>query len=254
MSTTPLMFDGGSSSEIKECKHAVEEECTTNCTYFKFAIDGYNKGGTQRQDRLGFVRKVYGILLSQLALTALIVAAALNVDSLRGCGYGASDTNSPKVYVNKCIDDNGIESEPTGLISKMWVPMAIGAAVSLFVLICVPIGASADDNGQVLSVGKPIHMVVPYNYSLLLVFTICTSMVVSKISLAAQASNPGIVLEAVALTTAAVLGITIFAFTGFKDVPGVHEVSFIGPSLSAIGLIFGVTAFFVFAPNEKLGC
>ena len=31
-------------------------------------------------------------------------------------------------------------------------------------------------------------------------------------------------------------------------------ISFIGPGLSAIGLIFGVTAFFVFAPNEKLGC
>lgn len=61
-------------------------------------------------------------------------------------------------------------------------------------------------------------------------------------------------MEAAALTTAAVLGITIFAFTGLKEVPGMKSISFIGPGLSAIGLIFGVTAFFVFAPNEKLGC
>ena len=33
-----------------------------------------------------------------------------------------------------------------------------------------------------------------------------------------------------------------------------REVSFIGPALSAIGLVFGLASFFVFAPNKKLGC
>merc|ERR1711908_30781 len=90
--------------------------------------------------------------------------------------------------------------------------------------------------------------------TLLFIFTFFTSIVYSKISLAAQAANPGVVIEAASLTTAAVLGITIFAFTKLKEVPGAKNISFIGPGLSAIGLIFGVTAFFVFAPNEKLGC
>jgi FtsH-binding integral membrane protein len=97
-------------------------------------------------------------------------------------------------------------------------------------------------------------MVVPYNYTLLLIFTICSSLAVSKISLAAQAGNPGVVFEAVALTAAAVLGITIFAFTGFKKMEGVQKISMIGPGLSAIGLVFGVASFFVFAPNDSLGC
>lgn len=56
------------------------------------------------------------------------------------------------------------------------------------------------------------------------------------------------------LTSAAVMGITIFAFTKFRTLGGVEEISMIGPGLSAIGLIFGVTSFFVFAPNKSLGC
>lgn len=32
------------------------------------------------------------------------------------------------------------------------------------------------------------------------------------------------------------------------------EISFIGPALSAIGLVFGLALFFAVAPNEKLGC
>ena len=50
------------------------------------------------------------------------------------------------------------------------------------------------------------------------------------------------------------LGITIFAFTGFNEIDGAKEVTFIGPALSATGLVFGLASFFVFAPNEELGC
>ena len=32
------------------------------------------------------------------------------------------------------------------------------------------------------------------------------------------------------------------------------DISFIGPALSAIGLVFGLALFFAVAPNEKLGC
>ena len=97
-------------------------------------------------------------------------------------------------------------------------------------------------------------MVVPYNYTLTLIFTVCCSVAVSKISLAAQAGSPGVVFEALALTAAAVLGITIFAFIGFRKLDGMKTISMIGPGLSAIGLLFGVASFFVFAPNDMLGC
>lgn len=58
-------------------------------------------------------------------------------------------------------------------------------------------------------------MVVPINYILLAIFTVSCSIPFSKIALAAQASSPGVVIEAFALVSAAVLGITIYAFTGF---------------------------------------
>jgi FtsH-binding integral membrane protein len=97
-------------------------------------------------------------------------------------------------------------------------------------------------------------MVVPYNYALTFIFTFCTSIAVSKISLAASVENEGVVFEAVTLTSAAVMGITIFALTKFRNIDGVEDISMIGPGLSAIGLVFGVTSFFVFAPNKRLGC
>lgn len=58
-------------------------------------------------------------------------------------------------------------------------------------------------------------MVVPINYILLAIFTVSISIPMAKVSLAAQSSNPGVVVEAAALLCAAVLGITIYAFTGF---------------------------------------
>jgi FtsH-binding integral membrane protein len=91
----------------------------------------------------------------------------------------------------------------------MWIPFAILSIVSVLALVCGTSGGTEEKPGT------PFHLVVPINYALLLVFTISTSMVVSKISLAAQADRPGVVLEAVMLTAAAVLGITMYAVTGF---------------------------------------
>jgi FtsH-binding integral membrane protein len=208
--------------------------------YEKFTADGYEKGGSSAlKDRIGFIQKVYGILLCMLGLTAVIIGASLKVDSLRGCEYGAGT----EAYDYVCDDEDAVYTEK-GLIGKIWVPAAIGAVISLLILYFVPIGAD----------GKPIHMVVPYNYTLTLIFTVCCSVAYSKISLAAQAGSPGVVLEAFVLTAAAVLGITIFAFTGFRKLDGVDKISFIGPGLSAIGLLFGVASIFVFAPNDLLGC
>jgi FtsH-binding integral membrane protein len=241
-----------STKNIKEpildhTKHAPEDACSSVCSYKKFTKGGYTEGGaTSKAERIGFIQKVYGILLSMLGLTAVIVASSLKIDSLRGCEHGAGAPGDAVVYDDQC----GIDGNEKGLIGKLWISCAIGAIVSLLTLYCASLGA--DEEKSLL--GKPIHMVVPYNYALLLVFTLCTSVCVSKISLSASKGNPGVVFEAVTLTSAAVLGITIFAFTGFDKIDGAKEISFIGPALSAIGLIFGVTSFFVFAPADRLGC
>jgi hypothetical protein len=68
-----------------------------------------------------------------LGLTAAIVGASLKVDQLRGCEYGAGTEGK---FDNVCGDD-----DPNGLIGKIWIPAAIGAILSLLILICVPIGA-----------------------------------------------------------------------------------------------------------------
>ena len=92
-------------------------------------------------------------------------------------------------------------------------------------------------------------MVVPINYTLLAIFTLATSVMVAKISLA---SKPQLVFEAFVLTTAAVLGITIFAFTSFRKIDGVKEFSIMAPALSAVGLIFAVSGLFVLVTATDL--
>lgn len=106
-----------------------------------------------------------------------------------------------------------------------------------------------DDDGKLKSGGKPFHMVVPINYTLLAIFTLATSVMVAKISLA---SKPQLVFEAFVLTTAAVLGITIFAFTSFRKIDGVKEFSIMAPALSAVGLIFAVSGLFVLVTATDL--
>jgi len=94
-----------------------------------------------------------------------------------------------------------------------------------------------------------MHMVVPYNYILLSLFTVSISVCVAKI---AAASEPQIVFEAFCLTTAAVVGITVFAATSFTKIDGVKEFSIMAPLLSAVGMIFAVTGLFVFVPATNL--
>merc|ERR1719197_122522 len=94
-----------------------------------------------------------------------------------------------------------------------------------------------------------MHMVVPYNYALLSLFTMCVSVCVAKI---AAASEPQIVFEAFCLTTAAVIGITVFAVTSFREFKDVDKISIMAPGLSAVGMIFAVTGLFVFLPVTNL--
>ena len=94
-----------------------------------------------------------------------------------------------------------------------------------------------------------MHMVVPYNYVLLSLFTVCVSVCIAKI---AAASEPQIVFEAFCLTTAAVVGISVFAVTSFRKFKDVDKVSVMAPGLSAVGMIFAVTGLFVFLPVTDL--
>lgn len=134
-----------------------------------------------------------------------------------------------------------------GLIQTIWIPAAIFAVVSILALIFGTAGTT-EEGGDAPN-GRPMHMVVPYNYILLTVFTICTSIMVAKI---AAASKPQLVFEAFCLTTAAVIGITIFALTSFKKIEGVEKFSIMAPALSAVGMIFAVTGLFVFLPVTNL--
>jgi hypothetical protein len=169
-------------------------------------------------------------LLCQLGITAAIVAASFYSEALGG--------------IREVKDDDGTittEAED-GLVQKIWIPSAISAVLSILALYFVRV----PEEGK--TVGRPLQVVVPANYIVGLIFTVSMSMVVSKLSIAAETSNPGIVFEAVALTTAAVLGITIFAFTKFSSVEGAGELSIIAPLLSAAATVFGVAALFVFGP------
>ena len=94
-----------------------------------------------------------------------------------------------------------------------------------------------------------MHTVTPNNYILLAIFTVSVSVVVAKIALM---TNEQIVFEAACLTAAAVIGIQIFAFTGFRNIEGVDRFSMMGPALSAVGMTFAVTGLFVVASTNSL--
>lgn len=101
----PFLFEGGADGkpQIRDCRHAADEDCTAACTYWKFAPTGYNKGDSSskgKQDRIGFIKKVYGILGCMLLVTAVIICASLNVSALKGCEYGG-----PK-WEPACTDEN----------------------------------------------------------------------------------------------------------------------------------------------------
>lgn len=43
------LLEGGENAvkqPIRDCKHSADEDCSANCTYFKFTANGYNSGGT----------------------------------------------------------------------------------------------------------------------------------------------------------------------------------------------------------------
>ena len=209
--TDPLLFDGGDEDAEPELVHYKIFEKTKSDKWTK----------EDKKERIGFIKKVYGILLAMLLTTVVIMVASFKVEGL-------------KTLVNE----------------KAWIPCFATAVLAVLLLYCAPgpgekkLNGKTDDKG----VSPPLHVCQPINYILLAVFTICMSICVAKISHAMNRSKPGVVFEAAVLTTGSVIGITIFAFTGLNNVDGFKELSYITPTLSALGVVFGLGGIMVFAP------
>ena len=151
---------------------------------------------TDRDIRIGFVKKVYSILSFQLAITAIFVILA-------------------SIFVRDFTLKNREAS--IGIMSGA----IVGYFVTAILIICCRLGR-----------------VVPHNYILLSIFTICLSTMVSFI--AAQ-YEPLVVTAAAVCTAGMVIGITVYAFTTKND------FTVFGPLLFVIGfsIIFIFPFFFL---------
>eukprot|EP00741_Cyanophora_paradoxa_P005380 tig00000881_g5218.t1 len=146
--------------------------------------------------RMGFLRKVYGILAIQLTITSLMAALIMTVEPLRQFA----------------------RSSQAVLITASLLPIVI-----LFVLMCV-------------------REQYPLNMGLLGLFTLCFGYTVGTIC---SFYSTAIVLEAVCLTAAIVVALTLYTFQSKRD------FSFLGAGLFAALfclLIAGFVQIFVRSP------
>lgn len=137
------------------------------------ADDGGDFGQTNltKSARIGFIRKVYMILATQLVVTAAITSAVFFSDDFR-----------------------------FWLLANPWILIVTGV---LSMVIIYAIGCY-----------KSVARSVPINYILLAIFTICESLLVASIC---SQYDPATVMMAAAITAAAVVGLTIYAFTTKTD-------------------------------------
>lgn len=163
--------------------------------------------------RLGFVKKVYAILSVQLGITTLFAYLA--------CVPAISPTSAFAM-------SGFIKGYSTALLST---GIMIGVSVMLIASICALVCCRLDQK-------------VPVNYILLFVFTVCESWLVASIC---QRTDPKIVLEAAALTTAMVLAITIYAMTTKSD------FTMCGPLLYICVLVFAVMGVFIGCLGFRMG-
>jgi FtsH-binding integral membrane protein len=129
-----------------------------------------DKNNIERTLRLGFIRKVYGILSVQLLLTSLFVLSTFK-DEVRLFFFD----NIPIFYTSMGL-----------------------SIVILIMLLCIP----------------NMTKMVPFNYILLFLFTVCESFMVATI---ASFYDTQTVITAALMTTAVVVSLTIYAFTTKTD-------------------------------------
>ena len=146
--------------------------------------DGFNKEECGISDRLGFIRKVYGILSCQLLFTSCFSLFAMSSDSFK------------PILLNPVV--------------------LVGVLVCYFASICALVCCKMDKK-------------VPVNYIMLSIFTLCVSWIVAT---ATVRTDPKLVVEAAFLTSAVVVGITVYAVTTKTD------YTMCGPILFIIALVF----------------
>ncbi|KAI1301470.1 Kinesin-like protein [Halotydeus destructor] len=159
----------------------------------------------EKQVRLAFIRKVYGILVAQLAATFLPVIL-LTI-------YRSNNEAKVDEFFNN--------------YSKLAVGVIIGAFVFMVVLSCV------------IAFCQYVHRTYPWNYVVLSLFTMSTTVVVAVCTMKYDAQS---VALAVGLTTAITLGLTIFAFQTKTDFTVYMQLAFV---VTLAFCLFGFSAIFM---------
>jgi len=114
----PLLLEGGDDVENIDrdkkkskalwCNHEEDEPCGPQCVFQKFPKDKTNDKAlkkSRKNDRINFVKKTYGILLTQLIFTAGFVGASVATPAIEQ------------------------------LVQSIWVPAVILAVVSILALV-----------------------------------------------------------------------------------------------------------------------
>ena len=137
----------------------------------------YEWDSADDEDRLGFVRKVYGILATQLVITACFVYLCMSE-------VQASIAAEKPTAFTSVLFDGGI-----------MIAIMVLYLFSYCALVCY-------------------RKTVPVNYILLSVFTMCVSWMVGFIC---SLSNPKTVMEATVLTAGMTVAISFYAMTTKTD-------------------------------------
>lgn len=167
----------------------------------EFNNNQYNQKDWTDTIRLGFIRKVYGILSFQLLITVSLTIISFLVPSFSKF----QQNNSFLLYL--CL---------------------FGTILTSILLLCF----------------RSISRTVPWNYILLLIFTLCESYMISFIC---SVSNPNLVLMAATMTLGVVIAISIYSVYTKTDFTLFGSLFFI---LSAVMLLFGL--FLWFSQNPVL--
>ncbi|KAI1294753.1 Protein lifeguard 1 [Halotydeus destructor] len=162
----------------------------------------------EKKVRLAFIRKVYGIIFAQLAVTFLPVIS-LTV-------YRANNEKK----VEKYIVENGV----------LTLAVMLGAAILMVGLSCA------------MSCCQSVRRTYPWNFIALSLYTMATTVLVAFCTITYDAQS---VALAVGLTTAITLGLTIFAFQTKIDFTVYMQLAFI---VGLGFVLFGFTTIFMRTP------
>ena len=179
-----------------------------------------------KEVRLGFVRKVYGILSAQmLCTTAFCLFACIpNLGNFKG-----------NIVIGQTPADAGAAAHSGFFFA--FQQMLFNTTCTVFIVI----GYFASICGLVCC---RLDKKVPTNYLLLSIFTFCTSWLVAT---ACARTKPLVVLEAAGLTFAMTVAITIYAMTTKTD------FTIYGPLLFIFSFVFCVAGFFLAIFGFQMG-